>query len=161
MISVTFSFYLTLTVFICMAETTPWRKTNCFFSKAGELNKHNVPASSLWMQCVWAFLLCLKGKYNELLALVIFDVLIFYALTILGIFILRKKHPEIPRPYKAFGYPVLPALYIILATALAALLLIFETNFTLPGLGVILLGIPVYYIMMRKSRTEVPLGQEI
>jgi APA family basic amino acid/polyamine antiporter len=136
-------------------------KDKLFFSKAGELNKHNVPANSLWMQCVWASLLCLTGNYNELLALVIFGVLIFYALTILGIFILRKKHPDMARPYKAFGYPVLPALYIILATALAALLLIFETNFTLPGLGVILLGIPVYYIMMRKSRTEVPLGQEI
>ncbi len=134
-------------------------KDKLFFSKAGELNRHNVPANSLWMQCVWASLLCLTGKYNELLALVIFGVLIFYALTIFGIFILRKKRPDIPRPYRAFGYPILPALYIILATALAGLLLIFETNFTLPGLGVILLGIPVYYIMVRKNQ-NVQMSQE-
>ncbi|HKZ36288.1 MAG TPA: amino acid permease, partial [Chryseolinea sp.] len=108
-------------------------------------------ANSLWMQCAWASLLCLTGKYNELLALVIFGVLIFYALTILGIFILRKTKPDAPRPYKAFAYPVLPALYIITATLLAFLLLLFETNFTLPGLGIILSGIPVYYFIVRKK----------
>ena len=103
-------------------------KDRLFFPKAGVLN-----------------------KYNELLALVIFGVLIFYALTILGIFILRKTRPDAPRPYKAFAYPVLPALYIITATLLAFLLLLFETNFTLPGLGIILSGIPVYYFIVRKK----------
>jgi len=126
-------------------------KDRLFFAKAGELNKHHVPAQSLWMQGAWASLLCLTGKYNELLALVMFGVLIFYALTILGIFVLRKKKPELPRPYKAFGYPVLPTLYIIVALGLAVLLLIFEASYTLPGLGIILLGIPVYYGMMRRN----------
>ncbi|MGF6850795.1 APA family basic amino acid/polyamine antiporter [Chitinophaga sp. W3I9] len=117
-----------------------------FFKKAGELNKHSVPAYGLWIQCAWASMLCLTGRYNDLLALVIFGVLIFYVLTILGIFILRKKRPEIERPYKAFGYPVLPMIYIIVALSLAALLLVFETNYTLPGLGIILLGIPLFYL---------------
>ncbi len=126
-------------------------KDRLFFARAGELNSHNVPATSLWMQCGWASLLCLTGKYNELLALVMFGVLIFYVLTIAGIFVLRKKRPDIARPYKAFGYPVLPALYIIIASGLALLLLIFEMNFTLPGLAIILLGIPVYHLLMRRK----------
>jgi APA family basic amino acid/polyamine antiporter len=86
-----------------------------FFKKAGELNKHSVPGYGLWIQCAWASMLCLTGRYNDLLALVIFGVFIFYVLTILGIFILRKKRPEAERPYKAFGYPVLPMIYIIVA----------------------------------------------
>jgi len=123
-----------------------------FFKKAGQLNKHSVPAYGLWIQCFWACMLCLTGRYNDLLALVIFGVLIFYVLTILGIFILRKKQPDLPRPYKAFGYPVLPIIYILVATSLAMLLLIFETNYTLPGLGIILLGIPLYYIALRQKK---------
>ncbi|WP_298737420.1 amino acid permease [uncultured Chitinophaga sp.] len=121
-----------------------------FFKQAAELNRFSVPAKGLWIQCIWASLLCLSGRYGDLLALVIFGVLIFYVLTILGIFILRKKQPDAPRPYKAFGYPVLPMLYIIVAVSLALLLLIFEANYTLPGLGIILLGIPLYYIGRRK-----------
>lgn len=121
-----------------------------FFKQAGELNRFSVPAKGLWIQCIWASLLCLSGRYGDLLALVIFGVLIFYVLTILGIFILRKKQPDNPRPYKAFGYPVLPLLYIVVAVSLALLLLIFEANYTLPGLGIILLGIPLYYIGRRR-----------
>jgi basic amino acid/polyamine antiporter, APA family len=121
-----------------------------FFKQAAELNRFSVPAKGLWIQCIWASLLCLSGRYGDLLALVIFGVLIFYVLTILGIFILRKRQPDAPRPYKAFGYPVLPMLYIVVAVFLALLLLIFEANYTLPGLGIILLGIPLYYIGRRK-----------
>lgn len=134
-------------------------KDQLFFPKAGILNKFYVPANSLWMQCVWASVLCLTGKYNDLLALVIFGVLIFYVLTILGIFILRRTRPDAVRPYKAFGYPVLPALYIVTATILAILLLIFETNFTLPGLAIILLGIPVYYFIVSKKDTTVKIPE--
>lgn len=123
-----------------------------FFPKAGRLNKKRVPGYSLWFQCIWASVLCLSGKYNDLLALVIFGVLIFYVLTIIGIYILRIKRPGLERPYKAFGYPFLPAVYIIIATSLAILLLIFETSYTLPGLGIILLGIPLYYIILRKRK---------
>lgn len=122
-----------------------------FFARAGELNKHHVPGYSLWMQCLWAAGLCLTGKYNELLALVMFGVLIFYVLTILGIFVLRRRQPTLPRPYKAFGYPVLPVIYIIVAAGLALLLLIFEVRFTLPGLAIILLGIPVHHVMLRRQ----------
>ena len=126
-------------------------KDGLFFSKAGTLNKYDVPSTSLWMQCFWASALCLTGKYNDLLALVIFGVLIFYVLTIIGIYILRRKRPDIVRTYKAFGYPVLPAIYILVASALAILLLIFETSYTLPGLAIILLGIPVYYFTLKNS----------
>ncbi|ASZ11404.1 amino acid permease [Chitinophaga pendula] len=123
-----------------------------FFKKAGELNRYNVPQQGLWIQCFWASLLCLTGRYGDLLALVIFGVLIFYVLTIVGIFILRRRQPDMPRPYKAFGYPVLPAIYIAIASTLALLLLRFEMNYTLPGLGIILLGIPLYYLAMRRSK---------
>ncbi|WP_420153109.1 APC family permease [Siphonobacter sp.] len=126
-------------------------KDGLFFHKAGLLNKNKVPAYSLWIQCAWASLLCLTGEYNRLLALVIFGVLIFYILTILGIYILRVKQPDTPRPYRAFGYPYLPIIYIVVALFLAVLLLIFEAQYTLPGLGLILLGIPVYYLVMRKK----------
>lgn len=122
-----------------------------FFKQAGELNRFSVPAKGLWIQCAWASLLCLSGHYGDLLALVIFGVLIFYVLTIVGIFILRRKQADTPRPYKAFGYPLLPLLYIVVAVSLALLLLIFEANYTLPGLGVILLGIPLYYLAMRRK----------
>ncbi|HEY8937678.1 MAG TPA: amino acid permease [Cyclobacteriaceae bacterium] len=127
-------------------------KDKLFFQRAAILNKHEVPSFSLWLQCFWASALCLTGKYNDLLALVIFGVLIFYVLTIIGIYILRKKRPDANRPYKAFGYPVLPAVYIIVASGLAVLLLIFETRYTLPGLGIILLGIPVYFFVLNKDR---------
>ncbi|WP_212006552.1 APC family permease [Chitinophaga sp. HK235] len=122
-----------------------------FFRKAAELNKNSVPAHGLWIQCAWASMLCLTGRYNDLLALVIFGVLIFYVLTILGIFILRKKRPDIERPYKALGYPLLPMIYVVVALSLAALLLVFESNYTLPGLGIILLGIPLYFLAMRNK----------
>jgi APA family basic amino acid/polyamine antiporter len=130
-------------------------KDNLFFARAGVLNKHEVPAHSLWLQCIWASALCLTGKYNDLLALVIFGVLIFYVLTIIGIYVLRRTQPDIPRPYKALGYPVLPAIYIVVASGLAILLLIFETMYTLPGLAIILLGIPVYYFILRGQSLSV------
>jgi APA family basic amino acid/polyamine antiporter len=123
-----------------------------FFKQAGSLNRYSVPEKGMWIQCLWASLLCLSGRYGDLLALVIFGVLIFYVLTILGIFILRKKQPAAPRPYKAFGYPLLPMVYIVVAVGLALLLLVFEANYTLPGLGIILLGIPLYYWAMRKKQ---------
>lgn len=124
-------------------------KDGVFFKNAGNLNKYSVPGRGLWIQCIWASALCLTGSYNDLLAMVIFGVLVFYVLTILGIYILRRKQPGIARTYKAFGYPVLPLIYILAATALAVLLLIFESSYTVPGLGIILAGIPVYYLAKR------------
>lgn len=116
-----------------------------FFRSVGVLNRNGVPERALWSQCIWASVLCLSGKYNELLDYVIFVVLIFYILTILGIFRLRRTKPDMPRPYKAFGYPVLPMLYIVLAGAICILLFIYKPKFTWPGLGIVLLGIPIYY----------------
>ena len=124
-----------------------------FFKRVGRLNRNAVPGRALWMQCVWASVLCLSGKYNELLSYVIFVVLIFYILTILGIFRLRKTRPELPRPYKAIGYPVLPVLYILLAGTICILLFIYIPKFTWPGLGIVLLGIPIYYGITRNNKS--------
>ena len=121
-------------------------KDNLFFKKAGELNSHAVPAWALIIQAVWASMLCLSGSYGDLLDYVIFAVLIFYILTVGGIFILRKKQPNAERPYRAFGYPVLPAIYIVLATLICAILLIYKPTFTWPGLGIVATGFPVYYV---------------
>lgn len=117
-----------------------------FFKRAGKLNAKGVPSNGLLYQAIWASLLCLSGTYSDLLDYVIFAVLIFYTMTIIGIYILRKKRPDAERPYKAFGYPVVPAIYIILASLIMVDLLIYKPNYTWPGLIIVLLGIPVYYI---------------
>jgi APA family basic amino acid/polyamine antiporter len=125
-----------------------------FFKKAGTLNKNAVPAWALWAQCIVASLLCLSGRYGDLLDMVSFIVVIFYILTIIGIFILRKKRPELDRPYKAFGYPVLPAIYILMGTCFCVLLIIYKPNFTWPGLIITLLGVPLYYLALRNQKTN-------
>jgi len=117
-----------------------------FFKKVGKLNSKGVPSNGLLFQAIWASLLCLSGTYSDLLDYVIFAVLIFYTMTIIGIFILRKKRPDAERPYKAFGYPIVPAIYIIMATLIMIDLLIYKPNYTWPGLIIVLLGIPVYFI---------------
>ncbi|MFA7474064.1 MAG: amino acid permease, partial [Spirosomataceae bacterium] len=122
-----------------------------FFKKAGHLNRNEVPAWGLWIQCVWASVLCLTGKYGDLLNYVIFTVLIFYALTIIAIFILRRNQPDIERPYKAIGYPVVPFLYVVTAITICVGLLIYQPTFTWPGLIIVLLGIPVFWLWNRKS----------
>lgn len=119
---------------------------NLFFKKVGTLNSRGVPSNGLLYQAIWASLLCLSGTYNDLLDYVIFAVLIFYTLTILGVFLLRKKQPNADRPYKAFGYPIIPSIYIIAATFIMIILLIYKPNYTWPGLLIVLLGIPVYYL---------------
>ena len=117
-----------------------------FFKKVGSINKKGVPGFAIIVQGVWSVLLCFSGTYGNLLDFVIFAVLLFFALTILAIFILRVKKPDIERPYKAFGYPVIPALYILITTIIMVILLIYKPNYTFPGLGIVLLGIPVFYI---------------
>ena len=134
-------------------------KDGLFFKGAASLNKNAVPSKGLWIQCLWASVLCLSGKYGDLLDYIIFTVLIFYILTIAGIFILRRTRPDIPRPYKAFGYPVLPLIYILAAGIICVSLLIYKPKFTFPGLGIVLLGIPVYYLFGRNKHVieEAPL----
>lgn len=129
-------------------------KDGLFFKKTGELNSYAVPEFGLWIQCVVASLLCLSGKYGDLLDMVSFVVVIFYVLTILGIFILRKKRPDAERPYKAFGYPVLPAIFILMGLAFCILLIVYKPNFTWPGLIIVLSGIPIYYLAVAKRKTE-------
>ncbi|WP_291133299.1 APC family permease [Flavobacterium sp. UBA7682] len=126
-------------------------KDNLFFKKAGELNKHDVPERALWFQCLWACILCISGRYGDLLTYATFASLLFYILTIYGIFILRKKEPNAERPYKAFGYPIIPALYIIITAAICVALLIYDTVNTGLGLVIVALGIPVYYLFMNKK----------
>jgi len=123
-----------------------------FFKKVGTLNEKGVPATGLVIQGIWAGLLCLSGTYGQLLDYVIFAVLIFYVLTIFGLFRLRKIRPELERPYKAFGYPVIPLIYIILATIVMVILLFYKPEYTWPGLIIVLLGIPVYFLWRRLNR---------
>lgn len=127
-------------------------KDGLFFKKAAVLNSASVPAWALWAQCIWASALCLTGKYSALLDFVMIIVIIFYILTIYGIFILRRKMPDIERPYKAFGYPFLPLLYIVSASALSVSLLV--TRFETCGWGVLIMlaGIPVYYLSKPKDQ---------
>lgn len=119
---------------------------NLFFKKAGTLNKNIVPAYGLTIQAIWASILCLSGTYSELLDYVVFAVLIFYVLTIIGLFKLRFKKPDLERPYKAFGYPIVPAIYILAASSVLLVLLIYKWKFAGLGLLIVLAGIPVYYI---------------
>lgn len=126
-------------------------KDGLFFKKAAILNASNVPAWALWIQGIWASALCLTGQYGALLDFVVIIVLIFYILTIYGIFILRRKMPNAERPYKAFGYPVLPFLYIILASALCVGLMIYKTDTCGWGVLIMLIGIPVYYLTKREE----------
>lgn len=126
-------------------------KDELFFKKAAVLNSSSVPAWALWAQCLWASALCLTGKYGDLLDFVIIIVLIFYILTIYGIFILRKSMPNIERPYKAFGYPFLPMLYIVLASAISIALLFAKTSTCGWGVLIMLVGIPIYYISKPKD----------
>ena len=123
-------------------------KDGLFFRKAGTLNWNSVPAAALVAQSIWTSLLCLTGTYGQLLNYVIFAALIFYALTTVGLFRLRQLRPDAERPYKVVGYPVLPALYIILASAIAVILLIANQTRAqaISGLVIVLLGVPVYFI---------------
>jgi APA family basic amino acid/polyamine antiporter len=123
-----------------------------FFRKVGVINKHGVPGFAITVQGIWAILLCLSGTYSNLLDYVIFAVLIFFTLTILAIFVLRKKRPDLPRPYKAFGYPVIPAIYVLTTITIMVILLIYKPAYTFPGLIIVILGIPVYYLWRRFNR---------
>ncbi|GAB3820580.1 APC family permease [Pontibacter rugosus] len=127
-------------------------KDGLFFEKMGKLNKNGVPAAALWLQCIWACVLCLTGTYGDLLDYVVFAVMLFYILTIIGVFVLRIKRPELPRPYKAWGYPLLPALYVLLSSAICLILLIDKPKFTWPGLIIVAMGIPVFYLFGSKFR---------
>jgi APA family basic amino acid/polyamine antiporter len=128
-------------------------KDGLFFKRAGTLNRNAVPQWALWAQAVVACLLCLSGKYGDLLDMVSFVVVIFYVLTIAGIFILRNKRPDLERPYKAFGYPILPFIYILMGIAFCVLLIIYKSGYTWPGLIIALIGIPLYYLALSRNKS--------
>ncbi|MGO9123886.1 MAG: APC family permease, partial [Terriglobales bacterium] len=128
-------------------------KDGLFFRSVAKLNPtYKTPAVSLMAQMVWTCVLCISGSYGQLLNYVIFAVLVFYILTIVGLFILRRTHPKAERPYRAIGYPVLPAIYIVMALFIDVVLLRYTPQYTWPGLIIVLLGIPVYYLWSRASR---------
>jgi basic amino acid/polyamine antiporter, APA family len=123
-----------------------------FFKSVGKLSEGSkTPVNSLWVQWAWTCLLCLSGSYGQLLDYVIFAVLVFYILTIAGLFVLRRTRPEAVRPYRAFGYPVLPGLYIVVAVWICVVLLRYKPQYTWPGLMVVLLGVPVYLVWRRQG----------
>ena len=125
-----------------------------FFQSVGALNRHHAPGPALLVQGVWASLLCLSGTYGQLLDFLIFTVLLFYILTILGVFVLNRSRPTLQRPYRAAGYPHLPILYIALAVFIEIQLLRYKPQFTWPGLIVVLLGLPVYWAWRKATASE-------
>jgi APA family basic amino acid/polyamine antiporter len=127
-------------------------KDKLFFEKAGTINAKSVPATALWLQGAWASALCLTGTYKDLVAYSTFASMIFYIVTITGIFVLRKNDPDAERPYKAFGYPVIPALYILAALAICIILIIYDGRNTGFGLGCVALGVPVYFLTVGKKK---------
>ena len=129
-----------------------------FFPGLARLNAAGVPSRALWAQCLWACLLCLSGSYGQLLNYVMFSVILFYVITIIGIFVLRRTRPDAPRPYRAWGYPVLPAIYVTLASAFCIILLVAPdtAEFSRRGLGLVALGIPVYFLFGRRFGGNAP-----
>jgi basic amino acid/polyamine antiporter, APA family len=128
-------------------------KDGLFFRGVARLQPaYKTPAVSLMVQMVWCSILCLSGTYGQLLDYIIFAVLVFYILTIFGLFVLRVKRPDAPRPYRAIGYPVLPAIYILMALFIDIVLLRYKPQYTWPGLIIVLVGIPVYAVWSRRSR---------
>jgi APA family basic amino acid/polyamine antiporter len=122
-----------------------------FFASVGALNSNLSPAPALLVQGAWASLLCLSGTYGQLLDFLIFSVMLFYILTIGGIFVLRRTRPEMARPYKTWGYPVLPAVYIVAALFIEIQLLRYKPQYTWPGLLIVLLGMPVYWVWKKAT----------
>lgn len=126
-------------------------KDGLFFKQAARLNKHQVPARALWLQAAWASVLCLSGSYGELLKYCTFASLLFYIVTVLGLFMLRKREPQADRPYKVIAYPFTPALYILMAGFVALSLLVFDWKNSLIGLGIVAAGIPIYFLIQKKQ----------
>jgi len=126
-------------------------KDGLFLKSAVENNKNGVPEKSLWMQGIWASLLCLSGQYGDLLDMISFVIVLFYMITVFGVIYLRIKKPELERGYKTFLYPFTPVLYLLIGTGFCILLFIYKPQYTWPGLGLILLGLPVYFFINKKK----------
>src|ERR1700677_847429 len=129
-------------------------KDGLFFRGVGEVNRHNTPWVALWMQCIWACILCISGTYGQLLEFLVFAVLLFYILTVLGLFVLRFRRPDMERPYRVFGYPVLPGLFLLLASFIEVQLLRYKPQYTWPGLAIIVSGAPVYWLLQQSQNLK-------
>ncbi|WP_292011277.1 APC family permease [Chryseobacterium sp.] len=126
-------------------------KDGMFFTSAIENNKNEVPENALWMQGIWASILCLSGQYGNLLDMISFVIVLFYMITVFGVIYLRIKQPALERPYKTWLYPVTPVIYLVIGTGFCILLLIYKQQYTWPGFVLVLLGLPVYYFINRKK----------
>jgi len=129
-------------------------KDGLFFKSAVNNNKNQVPGNALWMQGVWASILCLSGQYGNLLDMISFVIVLFYMITVFGVIYLRIKQPNLERPYKTWLYPVTPIVYLLIGTAFCVLLLIYKQQYTWPGFLIVLLGLPVYYLINRNKKSE-------
>jgi APA family basic amino acid/polyamine antiporter len=134
-------------------------KDGLFFPSVARLHpKYRTPVAALMVQMIWTCLLTLSGSYGQLLDFIMFAVLLFYILTIAGLFVLRRRRPDLPRPYRAVGYPVLPAIYILMALFIDVVLLRYKPQYTWPGLILVLLGIPVYFLSRKRLQTTNPVA---
>lgn len=129
-------------------------KDGMFFRKAAQNNRFGVPENSLWMQGIWASVLCLSGQYGNLLDMISFVIVLFYMITVFGVIYLRFKKPELERPYKTWLYPVTPLIYLFFGSAFCLLLIIYKPQYTWPGLLLVLAGLPIYWVVNRKRRSE-------
>jgi basic amino acid/polyamine antiporter, APA family len=135
-------------------------KDGLFFKSVGNVNRRNTPAVALWVQCIWSCVLCLSGTYAQLLDFLVFAVVMFYILTILGLFLLRFQRPNMERPYRVFGYPVLPAMYLLLASLIEVQLLRYKPQYTWPGLILILSGVPAYWLWRKSQEARSKINSE-
>jgi APA family basic amino acid/polyamine antiporter len=124
-----------------------------FFKSAAKLNRKNVPANALWMQAFWASALCLSGTYGDLLSYCTFASLLFYIITVAGVLILRKREPDAERPYKVWGYPYLPIIYLIVAGFVALGIIVSQFSIAITGIGIVALGWPIYTIFSRRNQS--------
>lgn len=129
-------------------------KDGLFFKSAIDNNKNDVPSNALWMQGIWASVLCLSGQYGNLLDMISFVIVLFYMITVFGVIYLRFKQPNLERPYKTWLYPIIPIIYLVIGTVFCVLLLIYKQQYTWPGFLIVLLGLPVYYIINRNKNTD-------
>lgn len=127
-------------------------KDGLFFKSAIDNNKNDVPSNALWMQGIWASVLCLSGQYGNLLDMISFVIVLFYMITVFGVIYLRIKQPNLERPYKTWLYPVTPFIYLLIGTSFCVLLLIYKQQYTWPGFLIVLLGLPVYYFINRNKK---------
>lgn len=129
-------------------------KDGLFFKSAVDNNKNQVPGNALWMQGIWASILCLSGQYGNLLDMISFVIVLFYMITVFGVIYLRIKQPNLERPYKTWLYPITPIVYLLIGTAFCGLLLIYKQQYTWPGFLIVLLGLPVYYLINKNKKAD-------